>query len=106
VNVDQTLSREALMAQIALVKDPELQMSIVDLGMVYDARADDEGNAHVLMTLTSPACPVGPILISTVEDMVRQLPGIQAVEVEVTFTPPWDPRTMASEELQMQLGIW
>jgi metal-sulfur cluster biosynthetic enzyme len=58
------------------------------------------------MTLTSPACPVGPILISTVEDMVRQLPGIQAVEVEVTFTPPWDPRTMASEELQMQLGIW
>ena len=101
-----TIEAAVLMEHLARVQDPELRMSIVELGLVYDARADGAGNVHVLITLTSPACPLGPLLISTIEDIVREIPGTNSVEVEVTFTPPWDPRTMASDELQMQLGIW
>jgi metal-sulfur cluster biosynthetic enzyme len=100
------LTTEELIEHVRRVNDPELRLSIVDLGLVYDAHSDDDGNVVVTMTLTSPGCPVGPLLIGTVQDVLMEVPGVRDVDVDLTFSPPWDPRTMASDEIKMQLGIW
>ena len=90
------------------VQDPELMMGIIDLGLIYDVTVEGEGgeDVNVLMTLTSPMCPVGPQFKAAVEDKVRSLPGVKNAKVEITFTPPWDPREMASEDVKQMLGIW
>lgn len=99
--VNEELMREALKD----VFDPELRMSIMELGLVYDVSIED-GKVHVIYTLTSPGCPLGPVIDGQIQDVLMDLPGVQEVVSELTFTPPWDPRTMASDEVKMQLGIW
>jgi metal-sulfur cluster biosynthetic enzyme len=88
------------------VEDPEAGMSIVDLGLVYDVKVDEDNVVDILLTLTTPACPLGPLIIAQSQDAVMELEGVRDVNVEITFSPPWDPRTMASDEIKMQLGIW
>lgn len=90
------------------VKDPELNIPILDLGLVYDISVEGESNEHVnvVMTLTSPMCPVGPMFKKAVEDKVKGVDGVKTANVDITFTPPWDPRTMASDDVKMMLGIW
>lgn len=98
---------EEIREAVRTVDDPEIGLSIVDLGLVYDTAIDDEGkNAKVTMTLTTPFCPAGPYLTNQVETVVGALPGVEHVDVEVTFTPPWDPKTMASDDVKAMLGIW
>ena len=58
------------------------------------------------MTLTSPMCPVGPMFMKSVEDRVLAVEGVKTANVEITFTPPWDPATMASDDVKAMLGIW
>ena len=99
--VNEELVREALKN----VFDPELRMSIVDLGLVYDVGIED-GTVKVTYTLTTPACPLGPVIDAQIQDVLMDLPGVKDVIPELTFSPPWDPRTMASDEVKMQLGIW
>jgi metal-sulfur cluster biosynthetic enzyme len=98
---NEELVREALKD----VFDPELRMSIMELGLVYDVSIDD-GKVHITYTLTSPGCPLGPVIDGQIQDAVTDLPGVKEVVSELTFSPPWDPRTMASDEVKMQLGIW
>ena len=99
--VNEELVREALKNVI----DPELRLSIVDLGLVYEVDVND-GSVKVIYTLTTPACPLGPVIDEQIQDVLGDLPGVQEVVSEIVFTPPWDPRTMASDEIKMQLGIW
>ena len=96
--------REALVE----VMDPELNLGILDLGLVYDITAEGENgeDVGVMMTLTSPMCPVGPMFVQSVKDHVMALEGVKNATVEITFTPPWDPRTMASDDVKAMLGIW
>ena len=90
------------------VQDPELHMSITSLGLIYDVRVTGEKNEQVAvdMTLTSPMCPVGPEFKQAVETRVAEVPGVESVVVNLVFTPPWDPRTMANDDAKLQLGIW
>jgi metal-sulfur cluster biosynthetic enzyme len=90
------------------VKDPEINLPILDLGLVYDVSTEGESGEHVtvVMTLTSPMCPVGPMFKQNVEDAVRAVEGVKTVTVDITFTPPWDPREMATDDIKMMLGIW
>ena len=88
------------------VEDPELNMSIVELGLIYGVEVDEDGLVSVSMTLTSPACPVGPMLQGMIYHLVSQMPGVEDVEVNLVWNPPWDPRTMASEDVKLALGIW
>jgi metal-sulfur cluster biosynthetic enzyme len=90
------------------VNDPELNIPILDLGLVYDVSVEGENGEHVtvVMTLTSPMCPVGPLFKQSVEENVKSVEGVQTVKVDITFTPPWDPREMATEDVKMMLGIW
>jgi metal-sulfur cluster biosynthetic enzyme len=100
--VDQV--REALVE----VQDPELNLSIMELGLVYDVAVEGEAAEHVIvtMTLTSPMCPVGPMFKKSVQDRVLAIEGVKTAQVDVTFTPPWDPKTMASDDVKVLLGIW
>jgi len=88
------------------VEDPELRMSILELGLIYGFEIDEDGLVTVNLTLTSPACPVGPMLQGMIFHKLTQLPGVEDVEVNLVWNPPWDPRTMASEDVKMALGIW
>lgn len=90
------------------VKDPELNIPILDLGLVYDVSVEGDRGEHatVVMTLTSPMCPVGPLFKQSVEDHVKSVPGVETVTVDITFSPPWDPKTMASDDVKVMLGIW
>ena len=97
---------EEIREVVKQVEDPELRMSVVDLGLVYGIEVDEEGFATVEMTLTSPACPVGPMLQGQIYQMVSQMDGIEDVEVNLVWEPPWDPKTMASDDVKMMLGIW
>ncbi len=96
--------REAL----AEVQDPELHMGIIDLGLIYDVTVEGEAgqDVGVVMTLTSPMCPVGPMFKQSVESKVEGLDGVKSVKVDITFSPPWDPKTMASDDAKVMLGIW
>lgn len=90
------------------VQDPELMIGMVDLGLIYriDVAGEHQENVTVTMTFTSPMCPVGPEFMRSVEGKVRTLDGVDSCKVEITFTPPWDPRIMASEDAKFDLGIW
>ncbi|HRC62115.1 MAG: metal-sulfur cluster assembly factor [Dehalococcoidia bacterium] len=97
---------EELWEVVRQIQDPELRMSIVDLGLVYHVDIDDEGLVTIDLTLTSPGCPVGPMIQGQAYHMLTQIDGVEDVEVNLVWEPPWDPRTMASEEVKMMLGIW
>jgi len=99
------VSSEEVRDAIKIVEDPEIGLSIVDLGLIYDCEVTDS-NVKVTMTLTTPFCPAGPFITGQVESVVGALPGVEHVDVDVTFHPPWDPRTMASDEVKAMLGMW
>ncbi|MBI2724486.1 MAG: DUF59 domain-containing protein [Chloroflexi bacterium] len=100
------LSEELVMERLKDVFDPEIHMSIVELGLVYGVDIGDDGTVIVNYTLTSPGCPLGPVIDGQIQDVLIDLPGVKEVVGKVTFSPPWDPRTMASDDVKMQLGIW
>lgn len=91
---------------LGTVYDPEIRMSVTELGLIYEAELKDEESVRVKMSLTSPACPYGPMLLASVHSALAKLPGVKNVDVDLTFQPTWDPRTMASEEAKDQLGIY
>ena len=97
---------ESLREVLRDIEDPELRMSIVDLGLVYHVAIDDDGLVTIDLTLTTQACPIGPMLQGQAYHMLTQIDGVEDVEVNLVWDPPWDPKTMASEEVRMQLGIW
>ena len=89
------------------VIDPELMVNIVDLGLVYDVTppAEEGGGAKVSMTLTSPACPAGPQIVSNAKAAVERVAGVGECDVTLTMDPPWSPERM-TEEARDQLGIF
>lgn len=73
------------------VKDPELGLNIVDLGLIYEITVDEQRNIHVDMTLTSPGCPAGPQIMTDVERVLQALPGVGDVELNLVWSPYWTP---------------
>ena len=100
-------TKDEVIEAIRPVKDPELDFSVVDLGLIYDVEFDEENKGVVVkMTLTSPACPVGPQLMGAVHSQCLDLEEVDEVDVQLVWTPPWDPTEMASDDVKMMLGIW
>ena len=88
------------------IQDPEIFISIVELGLIYGIEKVGE-DIKVDLTLTSPACPLGPQLKVQVEQVLKeQVLGVKNVEVNFVWNPPWDPKVHCSEEAKMQLGIF
>ena len=100
------LTKEKVFNAIRPVDDPDLGMSLVDMGLIYDVEIDDDNNLNIQMTLSSPACPIAPYLMSEVENAVRTLEEVNQINVELVWEPPWDPETMAADSVKDALGIW
>jgi metal-sulfur cluster biosynthetic enzyme len=106
------LTEDDVMEALQKVIDPELHMNIVELGLVYtidvQQNANDTKDVNVEMTLTSPGCPYGPVIMGQIPSVVKnEFPGeVDEVNVSLTFAPPWDPATMASEDVKFELGIF
>lgn len=82
--------------------DPELQIDIWTLGLIYNIKVKpEEKEAEILLTFTSIMCPVGPMILQNIDMAVKKIPGIEKVQVEVTFNPPWEP----TDELREMLGV-
>jgi FeS assembly SUF system protein len=86
------------------IYDPEIPVDIYELGLIYDVFVSEENNAKILMTLTSPNCPVAESLPVEIEDKVKTLKEIENCEVEITFDPSWT-QEMMSEEAKLELGM-
>jgi len=97
---------DALMEILKSVEDPELKMSVVDLGLIYKIDIQEGKKVTVDMTLTSPGCPVGPLIQSQIYYKLMDLDALDDVVVNIVWDPPWDPKIMASEEVKLMLGIF
>ena len=87
--------------------DPELNISIVDLGLVRGITVDDDsGQVDIDLTLTSPMCPLGPEIMAATKNAAEKVSGVTGAEVQLVWSPLWDPRVDASEDAKAELGIW
>jgi FeS assembly SUF system protein len=86
------------------VRDPEIPMDLVELGLIYELIVKKGGTVFVEMTLTTPACPVAASMPGEVETAIRTVPGVNDVRVKLVWTPPWGPELM-SEEARLELGM-
>src|SRR5690606_7893420 len=95
---------EEMVVKFKTIYDTEIPVDIYELGLIYDAFVNREGDAKILMTPTSPNCPVAESLPNEVQQKIEEIEGIENAEVEITFDPPWD-RDMMSEEAKFELGM-
>lgn len=94
-----------IIAALRSVFDPEIPVNIYDLGLIYNLQIDDQTNdVYILMTLTSPNCPVAEDMPQQVQETVKMVEGVGSVKVELTFEPPWD-KDMLSESALLELGL-
>lgn len=100
-----TLQEDVVREHLKSIVDPELGVNIVDLGLIYGVDIKEEGKVVVRMTLTSPACPVGAVIQAQVHQALVKLPWVKEPEVQLVWSPRWDPRAMATEDVKMELGI-
>lgn len=91
-------------AVIETIFDPEIPVNIYELGLIYEITVSPFKDVHIMMTLTSPNCPVAGSLPTEVEDKVDSIPEVKETEVELTFDPPWE-MSMMSEEAKLELGF-
>ncbi len=106
-NMDITERNEIQNKVIAMLKtiyDPEIPVDIYELGLVYNIGLNDDRSVTIMMTLTSPSCPVAETLPPDVENKVASIEGVNGCKVEITWDPPWD-KSMMSEEAQLELGF-
>ncbi len=99
----ETVTKDSVIEIMKQVYDPEIPVNVVDLGLVYDVQVH-EGDVHILMTLTAPGCGMGPMIAQQAEWAVSELEGVEDVEVEMTFDPPWSPE-LITEDGKKLLGI-
>ena len=99
------ITKEIIRGKVAEVEDPEIGLGLVDLGLIYDIEVLDEKSVYISMTLTTPGCPYGPALVADVEKAVKSL-GMENVDIEIVWDPPWDPVEMATDYAKDVLGIW
>jgi metal-sulfur cluster biosynthetic enzyme len=96
-------TRDDVVEALRQVEDPELGMDIVDLGLMYDVEVEGP-KVKVIYTLTSMGCPVGPMIAEQIDQVTRQVPGVEEVEAELTWDPPWSPEKM-SDDAKFILGF-
>jgi metal-sulfur cluster biosynthetic enzyme len=99
-------TKEEIYEALKPVQDPEIRIGIVDLGLVYDADISEDGAVQVKMTLTTPGCPYGEMLMASAHRAVEELDHVTKVEIVLVWDPPWDPNEMCSDLAKDQLGIW
>ena len=102
---ESEVTEDEVLDALREVHDPEIPVNIYDLGLIYNVDVDENNHAQIVMTLTAPGCPVVDILMDDVTQAVRAVEGIEDVNVDLTFDPPWD-KSMMSEEARLELGFF
>ena len=103
------VEKQDVMNQLDEVEDPELELSIVELGLVYDVRfesKDDGTHAEIDLTLTSPGCPAAPEIMAAAHRAALLTNGLDSVHINLVWSPRWDPKIHATEDVRMDMGIW
>ncbi len=95
---------EKIVKVLKTIYDPEIPVDIYELGLIYDVLVNEDNEVRILMTLTSPNCPVAETLPVEVEEKVKSLNAVKDAEVEITFDPPWT-QDLMSEEAKLELGL-
>lgn len=104
--VDDRINEDQVWEALRTVYDPEIPVDLVNLGLIYSVAVDQAvRRVDISMTLTAPACGMGPVLVGDVEYRVRRVPNVETVKVELVFDPPWS-REMMSEEAQLETGMF
>lgn len=93
-----------IVEKLKTVYDPEIPVDIYELGLIYDVQVSTDGEVHILMTLTTPNCPVAETLPMEVEEKIKSIDGVSKAEVQITFEPSWE-KDMMSEEAKFELGM-
>ena len=101
-----TPTKEDVTKALKSVLDPEMGLSIVDLGLVYDIDITPENDVQIKMTLTTPACPYGEMLVTQAQRAVAEIDGVHQTRILLVWDPPWDPKEMCSDTAKDVLGIW
>ena len=96
--------KEKVIAEIKKIYDPEIPVNIYELGLIYDIKIDDKNNVKVNMTLTTPNCPVAERLPKEVKDSVMEIKGVDKVDLDLVWEPPWD-KSMMSEAAKLELNL-
>lgn len=104
VGTDTSDLGEKIVRVLKTIYDPEIPVDIYELGLIYDVLVNEDNEVKILMTLTSPNCPVAETLPVEVEEKVKSINDIKDVEVEITFDPPWT-QDLMSEEAKLELGL-
>ncbi|RZJ71892.1 SUF system Fe-S cluster assembly protein [Flavobacterium sp.] len=102
--IDTAELGEKIVKSLKGIYDPEIPVDIYELGLVYDVMVSTDFEVKILMTLTSPNCPVAESLPKEVEEKIAKIEGIKSAEVEITFDPPWS-KDLMSEEAKLELGM-
>ena len=97
------LTTDVIYESLKTVFDPEIPINVVDLGLIYDVQVN-KGDIYVQMTLTAPGCGMGPYIAQQAEWAIQDIEGVEEVEIEMVFDPPWSP-DLISEEARAQLGL-
>jgi metal-sulfur cluster biosynthetic enzyme len=107
--IEMAVTKESVLAAIHPVEDPEMEISLVELGLVYDVRLeekDDSIHAEIDLTLTSPGCPMAPEIMASVHRAALTTKGLETVHINLVWTPRWEPKIHASEDALMDMGIF
>ncbi len=96
--------KDQIIDEIKKIYDPEIPVNIYELGLIYDIKVENKNTAKVKMTLTSPNCPVAESLPKEVKDSIMQVEGIDKVDLDLVWDPPWD-KTMMSESAKLELNL-
>jgi FeS assembly SUF system protein len=103
-HTDKKELEERIIDILRTVYDPEIPVDIYELGLIYEVKIDDEYGVEIVMTLTSPSCPVAESLPIEVEQKTNSVQGVRSAKVTLTFEPPWE-KEMMSEAAQLELGF-
>ena len=96
--------KKKIIEEIRKIYDPEIPVNIYELGLIYNVKVENNNTAKIIMTLTSPNCPVAESLPKEVKDSVMQVEGIEKVDLDLVFEPPWD-KSMMSEAAKLELNL-
>ncbi len=102
--MDTAVLGDKIVRTLKTIFDPEIPVDIYELGLIYDVFVNEDNDVKILMTLTTPNCPVAESLPQEVKEKVRSLEEVNEVELELTFDPPWT-RDLMSEEAKLELGF-
>jgi len=98
------ITQESVREILSEVYDPELHIDIISMGLVYDIKITDDNDIVITMTLTTPACPYGPMLVEDVEESLKKISGVRNVTIDITFEPLWSPDKM-DEDIKAALNL-